>query len=91
MGRGGLSVRAATSEVRSPMNELLLDYLPLVIFIGVRSSSAWCSAGAVLVAYKAPDSEKMSALSAGSSPYDDARIMKFDVRIFCSHTVIISI
>src|SRR5207247_9288846 len=31
----GFPCGAGTSEVSSPMNELLLDYLPLVIFIAV--------------------------------------------------------
>ena len=64
------------------MNELLLDYLPLVIFIGV----ALVIGLALLlvpfvVAYQAPDPEKLSAYECGFNAFDDAR-MKFDVRFY---------
>ena len=64
------------------MNELLLDYLPLVIFIAV----ALAIVVALLivpfmVAYKAPDPEKLSAYECGFNAFDDAR-MKFDVRFY---------
>ncbi|MBV8793077.1 MAG: NADH-quinone oxidoreductase subunit A [Pseudolabrys sp.] len=64
------------------MNELLLDYLPLAIFIGVASVI-----GLVLlivpfiVAYQQPDPEKLSAYECGFNAFDDAR-MKFDVRFY---------
>jgi NADH-quinone oxidoreductase subunit A len=78
----GLSVGGRTSEVSSPMNELLLDYLPLVIFIAVAVGIA----GGLLIvpfviAYKAPDPEKLSAYECGFNAFDDAR-MKFDVRFY---------
>ncbi|MCC6779187.1 MAG: NADH-quinone oxidoreductase subunit A [Hyphomicrobiales bacterium] len=64
------------------MNELLLDYLPLVIFIAV----AFAIAVVLLivpfvVAYKKPDAEKLSAYECGFNAFDDAR-MKFDVRFY---------
>src|SRR5262249_52358273 len=73
----GFPYGAGTSEVRSPMNELLLDYLPLVIFIAV----ALAIVVALLIvpfmiAYKAPDPEKLSAYECGFNAFDDAR-MKF--------------
>jgi NADH-quinone oxidoreductase subunit A len=81
-GQGGLSVRGATSEVRSPMNELLLDYLPLVIFIGVALViSLVLLLVPFVVAYQAPDPEKLSAYECGFNAFDDAR-MKFDVRFY---------
>ncbi len=64
------------------MDELLLDYLPLVVFIAVA-----LAIGLVLllvpfvVAYKAPDAEKLSAYECGFNAFDDAR-MKFDVRFY---------
>jgi NADH-quinone oxidoreductase subunit A len=64
------------------MNELLLDYLPLVIFIGV--AVAICLALMIVpfvVAYKDPNPEKLSAYECGFNPFDDAR-MKFDVRFY---------
>jgi NADH-quinone oxidoreductase subunit A len=64
------------------MNELLLDYLPLVIFIGVALViSLVLLLVPFVVAYKAPDSEKLSAYECGFNAFDDAR-MKFDVRFY---------
>jgi NADH-quinone oxidoreductase subunit A len=64
------------------MSELITDYLPLVIFIGV----AGFISGALLIApfilaYKSPDPEKLSAYECGFNAFDDAR-MKFDVRFY---------
>ena len=64
------------------MNELLTDYLPLVIFIGLASVI-----GLVLlvvpfvVAFSRPDPEKLSAYECGFNAFADAR-MKFDVRFY---------
>jgi NADH-quinone oxidoreductase subunit A len=66
----------------SPMNEFLLDYLPLVVFVAV--ALVICLALMVvpfLVAYRRPDPEKLSAYECGFNPFDDAR-MKFDVRFY---------
>ena len=64
------------------MDALLMDYLPLVVFIGVALvlGSALLVAP-FLVAYKQPDPEKLSAYECGFNPFDDAR-MKFDVRFY---------
>ena len=64
------------------MNELLLQYLPVAIFIGV----AIVIAGALmlapfLIAVSNPDPEKVSAYECGFDAFDDAR-MKFDVRFY---------
>ena len=64
------------------MSPLLLDYLPLVVFIGV----ALLIGGALmvapfLVAVRNPDPEKVSAYECGFNAFDDAR-MKFDVRFY---------
>jgi NADH-quinone oxidoreductase subunit A len=64
------------------MNELLMDYLPLAIFMAV--AFGICLALLVapfLIAYKRPDSEKLSAYECGFNAFDDAR-MKFDVRFY---------
>ena len=64
------------------MNELLLDYLPLVIFIGVALViSLVLLLVPFVVAYQAPDPEKLSAYECGFNAFDDAR-MKFDVRFY---------
>jgi NADH-quinone oxidoreductase subunit A len=64
------------------MNELLLDYLPLVIFIAVAAGiSLALLIVPFIVAYKQPDPEKLSAYECGFNAFDDAR-MKFDVRFY---------
>src|SRR5688572_27853285 len=64
------------------MSELLLDYLPLVIFIGVAMAiGVALLVVPFLVAYKNPDPEKLSAYECGFNAFDDAR-MKFDVRFY---------
>ena len=64
------------------MTDLLRDYFPLVVFIGV--------AGVIglallvvpfIIAFKQPDPEKLSAYECGFNAFDDAR-MKFDVRFY---------
>ena len=64
------------------MPSLISDYLPLVVFIvlGGLISSALLAAP-FLLAYRNPDSEKLSTYECGFNPFDDAR-MKFDVRFY---------
>jgi NADH-quinone oxidoreductase subunit A len=65
-----------------PMTDVLQDYLPLVVFIGVALVIALVLMIApFLVAYKQPDPEKLSAYECGFNAFDDAR-MKFDVRFY---------
>jgi NADH-quinone oxidoreductase subunit A len=64
------------------MPSLFDQYLPLAIFMAI----AALISGALLlvpflVAYKAPDAEKLSAYECGFNAFDDAR-MKFDVRFY---------
>ena len=64
------------------MDALLLEYLPILIFIGI----AGVIATALLVipfviAPSKPDPEKLSAYECGFNAFDDAR-MKFDVRFY---------
>ena len=64
------------------MSQFLLGYLPLVVFIGVATVIGLVLlAVAFLVAYKAPDPEKLSAYECGFNAFDDAR-MKFDIRFY---------
>jgi NADH-quinone oxidoreductase subunit A len=61
---------------------LLANYLPIFIFIGVALVIGLALMVApFLVAYKSPDSEKLSAYECGFNAFDDAR-MKFDVRFY---------
>jgi NADH-quinone oxidoreductase subunit A len=62
------------------MTALIQDYLPIVVFIGVAAAIGLALMVApFLVAYRAPDTEKLSAYECGFNAFDDAR-MKFDVR-----------
>jgi NADH-quinone oxidoreductase subunit A len=64
------------------MTNLLADYLPLVIFIGVSLAIGLALLVApFIVAYSNPDAEKLSAYECGFNAFDDAR-MKFDVRFY---------
>ena len=64
------------------MQTLLLDYLPLVVFIGISLVIGIALMVAPFaVAYKNPDPEKLSAYECGFNAFDDAR-MKFDVRFY---------
>lgn len=62
--------------------ELLNDYLPIVIFLGVSAVIGLALMVApFVVAYKAPDADKLTAYECGFNAFDDAR-MKFDVRFY---------
>jgi NADH-quinone oxidoreductase subunit A len=64
------------------MNALLLDYLPLVVFVAVSLVIGLVLLIApFIVAYQQPDPEKLSAYECGFNAFDDAR-MKFDVRFY---------
>src|SRR5215472_12369389 len=64
------------------MHALLLEYLPLVIFIGISAVLGLLLLVApFIVAYRQPDPEKLSAYECGFNAFDDAR-MKFDVRFY---------
>lgn len=64
------------------MNQLLLEYLPLVVFIGVALFIGIALMVApFLIAVRNPDPEKVSAYECGFNAFDDAR-MKFDVRFY---------
>ena len=64
------------------MTAFLLEYLPIVIFLGIAAvlGLAFMVAAWVL-APKNPDAEKLSAYECGFNAFDDAR-MKFDVRFY---------
>ena len=64
------------------MTELLADYLPVVIFIGIAAViAAALMVAPFLVAFSRPDPEKLSAYECGFNAFDDAR-MTFDVRFY---------
>jgi NADH-quinone oxidoreductase subunit A len=64
------------------MNKLLMDYLPILIFIGVAGGiSLVFLVVPFLIAPNKPDPEKLSAYECGFNAFGDAR-MKFDVRFY---------
>ena len=64
------------------MEDLLREYLPIVIFIGVSIAIGLAlMVSAMVIAIRNPDPEKVSAYECGFNAFDDAR-MKFDVRFY---------
>ena len=64
------------------MEKLLLEYLPILIFIGIAGVIATALVLVpVLVGPSHPDPEKLSAYECGFNAFGDAR-MKFDVRFY---------
>nr|WP_321456887.1 NADH-quinone oxidoreductase subunit A [uncultured Cohaesibacter sp.] len=64
------------------MEELLKDYLPIIIFIGISLLIGLALlVSPFIVAFKNPDPEKLSAYECGFNAFDDAR-MPFDVRFY---------
>ncbi len=64
------------------MQQLLTEYLPILIFLGIAFGFALVIVIASLIAGPSrPDPEKTSAYECGFEPFDDAR-SKFDVRFY---------
>jgi NADH-quinone oxidoreductase subunit A len=64
------------------MEELLLEYLPIVIFLGLAMGLVLAMlGGSYLIAKQHPNSEKLSPFECGFAPFDDAR-GQFDVRFY---------
>ncbi len=64
------------------MEDLLREYLPILIFLGLAIALGLILLlAAVVVAVSNPDPEKISAYECGFNAFDDAR-MKFDVRFY---------
>ena len=64
------------------MQDLLLEYLPILIFLGVALGLGLAlMLSAIIIAVRNPDPEKLSAYECGFNAFDDAR-MKFDVRFY---------
>ena len=70
------------SRPEASLTSFLLQYLPIVIFLGIAVviGVAFILLP-LLLAPKAPDPEKLSAYECGFNAFDDAR-MKFDVRFY---------
>lgn len=73
---------ASILEFWDIMPGLLSQYLPLAVFIGISAVIGIALLVApFLLAFKAPDTEKLSAYECGFNAFDDAR-MKFDIRFY---------
>jgi NADH-quinone oxidoreductase subunit A len=86
LSTGTSAAREAWRETDNPKSEampsLISDYIPLVMFIIIAALiSGALLIAPFLVAYRAPDSEKLSPYECGFPPFDDAR-MRFDARFY---------
>lgn len=64
------------------MNSLLVQYLPILIFLGIAGGLAVAILMAsFIIARQRPDSEKLSPYECGFEPFEDAR-SRFDVRFY---------
>lgn len=64
------------------MEDLLREYLPILIFLAVAAGLGLVLIlAAVILAVRNPDPEKTSAYECGFNAFDDAR-MKFDIRFY---------
>jgi NADH-quinone oxidoreductase subunit A len=64
------------------MNELVAEYLPILIFMGLAGVLGLALVlAAFVIAPQKPDPEKLSAYECGFNAFDDAR-MQFDVRYY---------
>ncbi len=60
----------------------LINYLPILVFLGIATVIACAMVGGSLLAAKQkPYAEKLSAYECGFEPFDDAR-RRFDVRFY---------
>ncbi len=90
MGRGGkcgptdcCTAHRVTNQLKDrPLQEMLNEYLPIMIFLGLAIALGLILIlAAAIVAVRNPDPEKVSAYECGFNAFDDAR-MKFDVRFY---------
>ncbi len=64
------------------MNQLLTEYLPILIFLAIAIGlSAAMVIASLVVGTQRPDSEKLSAYECGFEAFDDSR-RQFDVRFY---------
>lgn len=69
-------------EERPKMDPFLLEYLPILLFLGIAIAiSAIMVFVPMLIAPSAPDPEKLSAYECGFEAFEDAR-QKFNVRFY---------
>jgi hypothetical protein len=75
-------MRVHAHERSHPVEEMLREYLPILVFLAVAIGLGLVLIlAAVVLAVRNPDPEKLSAYECGFNAFDDAR-MKFDVRFY---------
>ncbi len=68
--------------MNAELTKLLLTYLPVIIFMGIATVlGLGFLIAALVMAPKAPDTEKLSAYECGFNAFDSAR-QKFDIRFY---------
>ncbi len=66
----------------APLMEMLLNYLPIMIFLAIAMGmAAVIVLASYIVSKQKPDAEKVSAYECGFAPFSDTR-SKFDVRFY---------
>ncbi len=64
------------------LESMLLEYLPILIFLGIAAAMAAAGvAASYIIARQRPDSEKVSAYECGFEAFEDSR-GQFDVRFY---------
>lgn len=82
MAGSGEGTYNGISRVSVQMDDLLREYLPILIFLVIATGLAVLMvAASYLIAKQRPDSEKLSAYECGFEAFDDAR-SRFDVRFY---------
>src|SRR5918996_1427139 len=75
-------MRLPATPDEGAMEELLKQYLPILVFIGIAVGLVIAMiGGSYLIARQNPDSEKLSPFECGFAPFSDAR-GQFDVRFY---------
>ena len=78
---GGGGVAGRRGREGAAMNELLLEYLPILIFLGIAGGLAVVILlASFFIARQRPDTAKLSPYECGFEPFEDAR-GRFDVRL----------
>ncbi len=81
-GSGGLPAGSVSFAGSNHMQDLLAEYLPILIFLGIAIGLAVVMIlASVIAAKQRPEAEKLSAYECGFEPFDDSR-KQFDVRFY---------
>src|SRR5438128_445558 len=74
--------RAKRRQQELPMETLLREYFPILVFLAIAGGiSIAMVTASVVIARQRPDKEKLSPYECGFDPFEDARI-RFDVRYY---------